>query len=167
MSPCTKLPADGVTKRRGAGIVVHSDYPDPVYDSWQGRRRWNVLTTRAQFNNPASKRINQRVERRVNESTKFEFCSDDWIGVAREFIERQAEGADLTGINVTFNEVFTDPPAHLDHHDAGKIGWYLRIADNRHRSLPWRPGGIRRARNRRLSDGPAGGATPVDGSAAR
>lgn len=67
----------------------------------------------------------------MNESTKFEFCSDDWIGVAREFIERQAEGADLTGINVTFNEVFTDPPPHLDPQGAGKIGWYLRIADNR------------------------------------
>ena len=67
----------------------------------------------------------------MNESTKFEFCSDDWIAVAREFIERQAEGADLTGINVTFNEVFTDPPAHLDPQGADKIGWYLRIADNR------------------------------------
>ena len=67
----------------------------------------------------------------MNESTKFEFCSDDWIGVAREFIERQAEGADLAGINVTFNEVFTDPPAHLDPQGTGKIGWYLRIADNR------------------------------------
>ena len=67
----------------------------------------------------------------MNESTKFEFCSDDWISVAREFIERQAEGADLTGINVTFNEVFTDPPPHLDPQGAGKIGWYLRIADDR------------------------------------
>ena len=67
----------------------------------------------------------------MNKSTKFEFCSDDWIAVAREFVERRAEGADLTGINVTFNEVFTDPPAHLDHQGAGKIGWYLRIADNR------------------------------------
>ncbi len=67
----------------------------------------------------------------MNESTKFEFCSDNWIAVAREFIERQAEGADLTGINVTFNEVFTDPPAHLDPEGAGRIGWYLRITDNR------------------------------------
>lgn len=67
----------------------------------------------------------------MSESTKYEFCSHDWIGVAREFIEQQAEGADLTGINVTFNEVFTDPPAHLDPEGVGKIGWYLRIADNR------------------------------------
>ena len=67
----------------------------------------------------------------MNESTKFEFCSDDWIAVAREFIEQRSEGADLAGINVTFNEVFTDPPAHLDPEGAGKIGWYLRIADNR------------------------------------
>ena len=67
----------------------------------------------------------------MNESTRYEFCSDAWIAVAREFIERQAEGADLTGISVTFNEVFTDPPAHLDPEGVGKIGWYLRIADNR------------------------------------
>ena len=70
-------------------------------------------------------------ERSVSESTKYEFCSHDWVAVAREFIEQQAEGADLTGINVTFNEVFTDPPAHLDPEGVGKIGWYLRIADNR------------------------------------
>ena len=67
----------------------------------------------------------------MNESTKFEFCSDAWIAVARQFIEQQAEGADLTGISVTFNEVFTDPPAQLDPEGVGKIGWYLRIADNR------------------------------------
>ena len=67
----------------------------------------------------------------MNESTKYEFCSHDWIAVAREFIERQAEDADLTGISVTFNEVFTDPPAHLDPDGVGKIGWYLRIADSR------------------------------------
>ena len=73
----------------------------------------------------------------MNESTRYEFCSHDWIGVAREFIEQQAEGADLTGISVTFNEVFTDPPAHLDPEGLGKIGWYLRIADNR---IEVRPG---------------------------
>ena len=66
----------------------------------------------------------------MNHSTKFEFCSDDWIAVAREFVEQRSEGADLTGIRVTFNEVFTDPPAHLDPEGTGKIGWYLRIADN-------------------------------------
>ena len=67
----------------------------------------------------------------MNKSTRYEFCSHDWIAVAREFVEQRAEGADLTGISVTFNEVFTDPPAHLDPQGAGKIGWYLRIADSR------------------------------------
>ena len=67
----------------------------------------------------------------MDDSTRFEFCSDDWIAVAREFIEQRSEGADLAGISVTFNEVFTDPPAHLDPDGAGKIGWYLRIADDR------------------------------------
>ena len=64
-------------------------------------------------------------------NTRYEFCSDDWIAVARDFIEERAAGADLTGISVTFNEVFTDPPAHLDPEGAGRIGWYLRISDNR------------------------------------
>ncbi len=73
----------------------------------------------------------------MNESTRYDFCSHDWIAVARGFIEQQAEGADLTGISVTFNEVFTDPPAHLDPEGLGKIGWYLRIADNR---IDVRPG---------------------------
>ena len=72
----------------------------------------------------------------MNESTRHEFCSHDWIAVAREFIEQQAKGADLTGISVTFNEVFTDPPAHLDPEGLGKIGWYLRIADNGIEVLP-------------------------------
>ena len=67
----------------------------------------------------------------MNETTKYEFCSDAWIAAAREFIERRSQGADLAGISVTFNEVFTDPPAHLDPEGAGRIGWYLRIADNR------------------------------------
>ncbi len=67
----------------------------------------------------------------MDESTRLEFCSEAWIAVAREFIAKRAEGADLTGITVTFNEVFTDPPAHLDPQGVGKIGWYLRIADNR------------------------------------
>lgn len=67
----------------------------------------------------------------MGESTRLEFCSAAWIAVAREFIEQRAEGADLTGISVTFNEVFTDPPAHLDPEGLGKIGWYLRIADDR------------------------------------
>ena len=67
----------------------------------------------------------------MSEAKKFEFCSEAWIAVAREFIEQRAQGADLTGISVTFNEVFTDPPAHLDPEGAGKIGWYLRIADGR------------------------------------
>ena len=67
----------------------------------------------------------------MGESTRLEFCSAAWIAVAREFIEQRAEGADLTGISITFNEVFTDPPAHLDPEGAGEIGWYLCIADSR------------------------------------
>ena len=53
------------------------------------------------------------------------------MGLAREYIEEQCKSSDLAGINVTFNEVFTDPPTNLDPEGAGKIGWYVRIADGR------------------------------------
>ena len=67
----------------------------------------------------------------MNDETKFEFCSIGWIELAREYIEGQAKGADLSGINVAFNEVFTDAPARLNPNAAGKIGWYVRVADGR------------------------------------
>ena len=63
--------------------------------------------------------------------TKFEFCSIEWIEAAREYLLAQAEGADLTEVNVTFNEVFTDAPAHLNPDGDARIGWYLRVADGR------------------------------------
>ena len=65
----------------------------------------------------------------MNETTKLEFCSKEWIAAAREYLLREAMRADLTGVEVAFNEVFTDPPAHLDPDGAGRIGWYLRVAD--------------------------------------
>ena len=65
----------------------------------------------------------------MNDKTKLEFCSKDWIAAARAYLLRESTGADLTGIDVTFNEVFTDPPTHLDPDGAGRIGWYLRVAD--------------------------------------
>ena len=65
----------------------------------------------------------------MNDTTKLEFCSKEWIAAARAYLLRESEGADLTGVGVAFNEVFTDPPAHLDPDGAGRIGWYLRVAD--------------------------------------
>ena len=59
---------------------------------------------------------------------KFEFCSPEWVAYAREYLRRQAADADLTGVEATFNEVFTDAPAHLAPDAEGCIGWYLRVA---------------------------------------
>ena len=65
----------------------------------------------------------------MNDATKVEFCSKAWIAAARAFLLGEARDADLTGVDVTFNEVFTDPPAHLDPDGVGRIGWYLSVAD--------------------------------------
>ena len=59
---------------------------------------------------------------------KFEFCSEEWIALARDYLLGQSEDADLVGLEVAFNEVFTDPPAHLDPDATGKIGWFIRVA---------------------------------------
>lgn len=60
---------------------------------------------------------------------KFEFCSAAWIAHARAYLLEQSKDADLAGLDVTFNEVFTDAPAHLGADASGRIGWYLRVAD--------------------------------------
>lgn len=65
----------------------------------------------------------------MNDTTKLEFCSPAWIAAAREYLLAQSADADLGGVDVAFNEVFTDPPAHLDPDGTGRIGWYLRVAD--------------------------------------
>ena len=63
----------------------------------------------------------------MDDTTKVEFCSTAWIDAAREYLLGESRHADLTGVDVTFNEVFTDPPAHLDPDGVGRIGWYLRV----------------------------------------
>ena len=46
-------------------------------------------------------------------SDKFEFAGPEWVDVVRECIEALSCGHDLAGMNVSFCEEFTDPPAHL------------------------------------------------------
>jgi hypothetical protein len=65
----------------------------------------------------------------MNDETKYDFASVDWIAIAREYLEGQTKDVDLSGINVSFNEVFSDAPAHLNPNAEGKIGWYMRVAD--------------------------------------
>lgn len=62
---------------------------------------------------------------------KYEFCSKKWVAFANEYLQGAAVGEDLSGISVTFNEVFTDAPSHLDPDDEGRIGWYLRVEDGK------------------------------------
>tara|TARA_B100000029_G_C17387325_1_gene892081 strand:+ start:470 stop:895 length:426 start_codon:yes stop_codon:yes gene_type:complete len=64
------------------------------------------------------------------DETKFDFSSEEWVAVAREYLEDQTKDVDLSGINVSFNEVFSDAPSHLNPDAEGRIGWYMRVADD-------------------------------------
>lgn len=61
-------------------------------------------------------------------SAKFEFCSAAWVDHARDYVQRTAKGVDLAGVELSFNEVFTDAPAHLGPDQDGRIGWYIRVS---------------------------------------
>ena len=61
--------------------------------------------------------------------SKQQFASPEWVKVARAWIQQQCQAADLSGIEMSFCERFTDPPSDLDPARRGVIGWYIRIAD--------------------------------------
>ena len=42
--------------------------------------------------------------------TKYEFSSQAWVDCAHEILLEAAGDTDLSGIEVTFSEVFTTPP---------------------------------------------------------
>ena len=65
----------------------------------------------------------------MEDDMKFEFCSEAWVAVADAYLKREAEAANLQSIEYTFNEVFTDAPAHLNPDEDGRVGWYLRITN--------------------------------------
>ena len=67
----------------------------------------------------------------MNDETKYDFASEEWVAVAREYLEGRTKDVDLSGISVSFNEVFSDAPAHLNPNAEGQIGWYMRVADGR------------------------------------
>jgi len=67
-------------------------------------------------------------EAKLSEAS-FEFCSHEWVEMANAFVQDAAAEVDLTGINYTFNEIFTDAPAHLGSDDHGQIGWYMRVSE--------------------------------------
>ena len=58
---------------------------------------------------------------------KYPFVSPAWVDFARSWVLEQAEGQDLTGINVRFSEVFTDVPPEIEPDADGRTGWYLVV----------------------------------------
>ena len=66
----------------------------------------------------------------MDDETKYDFSSEEWVAVAREYLEGQTKDVDLSGINVSFNEVFSGAPSHLNPDAEGRIGWYMRVTDS-------------------------------------
>ncbi len=62
---------------------------------------------------------------------KLALCSQAWVGYARTYLEQASANADLEGVSVTFNEVFTHAPSELDPASEGRVGWYLRVHDGK------------------------------------
>jgi hypothetical protein len=60
---------------------------------------------------------------------KFEFASPEWVGMLRELILDGLAGTDLSGIDFTICEEYTNPPPHLQRPGSQTIGLYVRIAN--------------------------------------
>ena len=58
---------------------------------------------------------------------KHPFCSAAWVGVARDYILTQCAENDLSGIEMTFCEKFTDAPDDVATEAARITGWHCRI----------------------------------------
>ncbi len=62
-------------------------------------------------------------------SDGLEFASPEQVDVIREAIEERFAAVDLSGVEVTFCEEFTDSPDHLREPGEERVGWYLRVRD--------------------------------------
>jgi hypothetical protein len=60
---------------------------------------------------------------------KFEFASPEWVDMLRDLIVKGLAGKDLSGIEFTVCEEYTDPPADLRRPGSETIGFYVRIAN--------------------------------------
>jgi hypothetical protein len=60
---------------------------------------------------------------------KYEFASPEWVDMLRDLIVTGLAGKDLSGIEFTICEEYTDPPAHLRRHGSPTIGLCVRIAN--------------------------------------
>ena len=59
---------------------------------------------------------------------KYPFCSAEWVGVARDYIESQCAENDISDITTAFCEKFTNAPDDVATEGGGITGWYFRIA---------------------------------------
>ena len=67
------------------------------------------------------------------DTTKYEFGSEAWVSLARDYLVAAVGDADLEGIRFSFCEVYTDPPAYLLEPGESTTGWYVSIADGEFR----------------------------------
>ena len=63
----------------------------------------------------------------MNETTKYEFCSEEWVAIARTYLVDAVGDADLGDASFGFCEEFTDPPAHLLEPGESTTGWYVSL----------------------------------------
>src|SRR5687767_1040178 len=59
----------------------------------------------------------------------YEFAGPDWVAAIGRMIHDGAAGQDLSGVDYSMCEVFTDAPPHLCAEGETTVGWYLRIRD--------------------------------------
>ena len=62
---------------------------------------------------------------------KVEFGSREWVAAMRRVFEESVADRDLTGIEFSMGEEFTDPPAHLRREGSDTIGWHVRVRDGK------------------------------------
>lgn len=65
----------------------------------------------------------------MTKEDKHPFCSAGWVNEAREYVEGQCAGRDLSGISLKFCEKFTDAPPALATEPGNVTGWFIHIED--------------------------------------
>lgn len=64
-----------------------------------------------------------------SDTTKYEFCSEAWVALARDYLVNAVGDADFGDAGFSFSETFTDAPANLAESDSTSTGWYVIVAD--------------------------------------
>ena len=63
------------------------------------------------------------------DTTKYEFCSEEWVSLARDYLVAAVGDADFEGVRFSFSETFTDAPANLVESGSTSTGWYVTVAN--------------------------------------